>query len=57
MSKYNLTFNDEEMRIIDEALCNMPYKKVTQLIQNINIQIQKDQLQKQEFIDSKENDT
>lgn len=57
MSKYNLTFNDEEMRIIDEALCNMPYKKVAQLIQNINIQIQKDQLQKQEFIDSKENDT
>ena len=57
MSKYNLIFNDEEMRIIDEALCNMPYKKVAQLIQNINIQIQKDQLQKQEFIDSKENDT
>ena len=37
--EYTLNFTIRELQIIDEALGNMPYKKVAELIDNINSQI------------------
>ena len=36
---YTLNFTTRELQIIDEALGNMPYRKVAELIDNINSQI------------------
>ena len=37
--EYTLNFTIKELQIIDEALGNMPYRKVAELIDNINSQI------------------
>lgn len=39
MNEFVLKFTLDEMRIIDEALGALPYKKVAPLIMNINKQI------------------
>lgn len=41
MTTFTLSFTIEEMQIIDEALGNLPFKKVAPLIDNINNQIKK----------------
>lgn len=40
MDKFTLTFTIEELRILDSALGNLPYKEVAPLINSINTQIQ-----------------
>lgn len=40
MDKFKLEFNMQELEVLDEALCAMPYKKVAGIIKNINTQIQ-----------------
>ena len=40
---FNLSFNAADLQILDEALINMPYKKVAGLIDNINKQIEAQQ--------------
>lgn len=37
--EYTFNFTVKELQIIDEALGNMPYRKVAELIENINSQI------------------
>lgn len=39
MNEYTLTFTIDELKVIDEALGNLAFKKVAPLINNINAQI------------------
>lgn len=41
MNKIILSFNNEQLKIINEALLAMPYKYAAPLINDINTQIQK----------------
>ena len=36
---YNIEFSEKDLEILDEALTNLPYKKVFELIEKINQQI------------------
>lgn len=37
--EFTLTFNDEDLKILDEALSKMPYYKVVQIINKMNEQL------------------
>ena len=44
---YHLIFNENDLKILDLALGNMPFKQVSELINKINAQIQQKENEEQ----------